>query len=254
VTNNDFQILTEGATSQELLALLAESPTQELANYLLNKAVWEDRLTFSQAVRESALALAKAALEAGASPNFRPEEGGTVLTWASTVAMTQLLLESGARVVDEQDRDTSLHNAAENGDIERIELLLAYDGALVLGRFNEFDQTPLHLAVLRGSLATVRLLLDSGANVNAHNELRIGETPLSDLIWEQGSKVDLELVELLLRRGADPTIPGWMGNTALSRAQERSDADSELVQLLEHYHRTPTPPRARQTPARRWRR
>jgi len=78
-------------------------------------------------------------------------------------------------------------------------------------------------------------LISAGADVNAHDEERIGNTVLH-YAAEDG---DSEAVELLLRAGADPEIPGWMGITAIGKAEQRDDEKGRhiLALLKEASHR-----------------
>jgi ankyrin repeat protein len=62
---------------------------------------------------------------------------------------------------------------------------------------NENGQTPLHLAVLKGNIQVVRLVLEHSADVNARNKL--GETP-SQLTRQQ------EILELLSKYGAKSRV------------------------------------------------
>jgi ankyrin repeat protein len=68
--------------------------------------------------------------------------------------------------------------------------------------------------------------------VNSHDEEHIGETPLC-----YAAQSDYpELVELLLRKGADPDITGWMAITARIRAARRNDDEGKKISaLIEHY-------------------
>jgi len=105
-----------------------------------------------------------------------------------------------------------LHEAAADGDLEAVDDLLRRK--YPLNRFDDLSYTPLHHAVIGGHLHIVDRLLEVGADVNAHEELRIGDTPLKYAV-QAGS---VEIVERLVRAGADPTIPGWMGITAMDQA------------------------------------
>jgi len=74
------------------------------------------------------------------------------------------------------------------------------------------------------------MLLDSGANVNAHDERVIGNTPLGEV----AGNCSLSVAKLLIGSGANPTIPGWMQLTALHKAQERKRPEGlRVAQLLE---------------------
>lgn len=70
-------------------------------------------------------------------------------------------------------------------------------------------RTPLHLAVLRGHVPLVRLLLQRGAAVGAAD--RAGRTPLHEAAWHGHSRV----AELLLRRGAPAAARSGAGLTPL---------------------------------------
>ncbi|XP_023555137.1 ankyrin repeat domain-containing protein 65 [Octodon degus] len=119
----------------------------------------------------------------------------------------EVLLDHGA---DPDARDphgrSALHRAATGGHLPAVHLLVAC-GAAVDAR-DSLDFTPLHRAA-RGGLAEVAgHLLDSGAQVNAAGWLH--KTPLH-LAAERNHRVT---VELLLSRGASPTLRTQWGETA----------------------------------------
>lgn len=119
-----------------------------------------------------------------------------------------------------------LHSAAAAGDLARVNELLRR--GYPVNRFDDLESTPLHYAVERGHIAVVERLIAAGANVNAHDERVIGNTPLSDNIEE----CSYEMVQRLVDAGADPTIPGWMQLTALDRARKRTDGDAPRIRQL----------------------
>ncbi len=122
-----------------------------------------------------------------------------------------------------------LHDAAQDGDLARVEQLLRRK--YPVNRFDDIGKTPLHYAVQGGHLDVVDRLLRAGANVNANDERLIGNTPLADNVDE----CSYEMAERLIAAGADPTIKGWMQLTALDLAAKRTDADARKVQrLLQH--------------------
>jgi ankyrin repeat protein len=108
-----------------------------------------------------------------------------------------------------------LHHAARSGDLEEIKMLLAE--GLPINAFDHMSRTPLHCAAIGGHIPAVRYLIDVGADVNAHGEERIGETPLGQV----AANCTFEMAEILVKAGADPTILGWMTLTALDRSAER---------------------------------
>ena len=86
------------------------------------------------------------------------------------------------------------------------------------------ENTPLHLAAVRGYANLVSLLLTNGANANpANND---GSTPLHLAVMQgQGG-----VVQMLLQAGADPNVEDQRGRTPLSYAAERGSA--EIVRSL----------------------
>lgn len=95
----------------------------------------------------------------------------------------------------------SLHQAAVNGRTDEVARLVeagedvaAADKALL---------TPLHMACQQGHLEVAKLLLGSGAPVDARDAY--GNTPLWKAVFAfQGG--DPELIRLLLDAGADPDL------------------------------------------------
>ena len=97
-----------------------------------------------------------------------------------------------------------LHRAAQDGDLALVNDLI--ERKYPLNRFDELGKTPLHYAVQDNRLEVVKRLIEAGANVNAHDERVIGNTPLSDY----ARKCTYEMAKVLIDAGADPTIRGWM--------------------------------------------
>jgi ankyrin repeat protein len=132
-----------------------------------------------------------------------------------------------------------------------VEPLVARDPEIVKSR-DQAGSTPLHHAAGFGSLDTMSLLLDAGADPNAKN--RRGSTPLhwavhneakTRLLLSRGATVNARQVEgrtplflaaslgnanavlrLLLQRGADTTLATANGQTALMAAAVRGDVEA----------------------------
>ncbi len=192
-----------------------------------------------EAVAEKDAALVREALAQGADPN-RPDEsvgslaGSTALYWAvfgGDLEIVRALLNAGARVAAEADaEDSSLHVAVEDINLPMVHLLLGYDGAVALDWFDYVSRTPLMIAVEAESVPIARCLIEAGADVNAHDEPRIGNTALH-LAAANGT---LEMAELLVWAGANPTIGGWMWITPLDTARDRKRGDGpQIYELLE---------------------
>ena len=122
---------------------------------------------------------------------------------------------------DEQEQAQTLHDAARNGDIDQVQLLLS-QGANVNEK-NRMGWTPLHTAVQNRRLALIEPLIAKGADINATNNR--GQTPLMAAVYI-GQK---DAVELLIAKGADINIIGG-GDNALSLAKKRRN--TEIADLL----------------------
>lgn len=156
------------------------------------------------------LARVRSALSQGADPHRNPG-GGSALwraAFSGRVELVEVLVMAGARVERDEafDGRTSVHDAAESGDVGVLRLLLDAGGRSVLGRFDYLQRTPLTCAVDAKHLEAATLLIRAGSDVNAHDEPRIGETALH----HAARNGDVKMARLLLDAGADPTIPGWM--------------------------------------------
>ena len=123
------------------------------------------------------------------------------------------LLVAGA--CDEHHPDSPLIQAARTGSIDRIKVLLdsGADVNLPGPTGDGWDATPLQHAILARQSGAVRLLLDRGADPN-----RVaGPNSPAPMLLAAGD-TDPTFVNLLLAHGADPTIEGESGVTPLSRA------------------------------------
>jgi ankyrin repeat protein len=125
---------------------------------------------------------------------------------------------------------TPLHQAIneleDGGTIEALVLLLRY-GADVDGWDAHHDATPLLMALFRGQIEVVRLLLAAGADPNVVGSE--GDTPLRWCV-ELG---DYETATMLMCCGATKTIDyagGASGSTALGIAAKRLDL--KMIELL----------------------
>ena len=128
--------------------------------------------------------------------------------------------------IEDWYQKAQLHFAAQEGDLRRVTQLL--DDGSDLRAFDEIGKTPLHYAAKEEHFAVVELLLKRGADVNAHHEPSISNTPLADI----AESCSLQMAELLISAGADPTIPGWMQLNAIHRAERRKDEEGRRVHDL----------------------
>ena len=136
------------------------------------------------------------------------------------------LLSIDNRLTRATSRDgwTPLHLAAHFGHALVVETLIANNADVHARSQNGMRNQPLHAAAAGRQLATCRLLLDAGADVNATQAG--GFTPLHSAA-QNGQR---DLVALLLDRGADVSARGDDGRSALALAEAAGQA--EVASLL----------------------
>ena len=158
--------------------------------------------------------------------------------------IVQVLIAAGADVNTRDSYGYSAlmevaRGAAGEGAAGRIMQALLDAGADVNARENQFGNSALILAALRGDAEIVQALLDAGANVNAANNN--GETPLFAAVshvYREPGCVDV-VRELLKRPELDkdkaPTGGLYAGKTPLQIAKETPinvSGAAEIIELL----------------------
>jgi ankyrin repeat protein len=220
------------------------------------------------AAEDGSDAVGRLLLDAGANPNAALPSGETPLMTAARSGSAQLvrrLIARGADVnVKERNRgQTALMWAVAQQHAPVVEVLLAH-GADVGARSNEWTErvkttlepfnpdyiidvreggyTPLLFAARVGDLASARLLVAAGADVN---ETAPSGTSATVVAAHSGHG---ELAAFLLEKGADPNA-GGAGYTALHAAILHKDP--ALVRALLAHGADPNAPVLRSTPTRR---
>lgn len=220
-------------SSQQFLRAVLEDQLEEVAKMIVH----DDRLVKSRdASGASALLLAVYhGMDEMAGLISRAE---VPLDFAEAVAVAdlprvrQLLAEDPARLAEPTpDGFTGLVLASWLGHREVAAELLERGADPNQPARNATGMTPLHAAAScrrsGASLEIVRLLLGRGATLEA---IQAGGFSPLHLAAAQGKK---ELVELLLERGADPMATSDTDATALELAAERGFND--IVRLLERH-------------------
>jgi ankyrin repeat protein len=186
-------------------------------------------------------------LERGADVNQTGAHGELALHWAVAKGhfeVAKVLLCAGSQVDTETekqrvDMDTMMREDADvvKQQLRLLELHEKQRRAMLAGRGLQIavpsrlafaaGDTPLHSSVQRRRREIVKLLLDSGAEVNAVN--RWGQTPLHyACVCRQK-----EIVEVLLDSGADVNIRDKNGHTAVALASSpKGTANKDIVELL----------------------
>jgi ankyrin repeat protein/serine/threonine protein kinase len=198
-------------------------------DWVLKKAGNWDNLLLEGA-KDGDLIEVQTALEKGAYPNAKNDDGSTPLHIAAQegyAEIVKILLERGADPnTENKDGWTPLHIAAKEGHVDVVRVLLergAYPNAK-----NNYGGTPLHIAEQEGHVEIVKLLLEHGANPNA--KTNGGWTPL----YDAAQKGHVEIVKLLLEHGANPNAKAtgfyFHDQTPLHIAAQKGHV--EIVKLL----------------------
>ena len=118
---------------------------------------------------------------------------------------------------------TGLHIAWSRGDLEAAEIFL--EAGAEIEKTDKLGRTALHFAASIGTnLELIELLVKSGANVNAQSSG--GETPLMKAI----SFDNADAAKTLLEKNADPLIKNTMNRNSESFA--RASKNSEILAAL----------------------
>ncbi|KAK2764529.1 Transient receptor putative cation channel sub A member 1 [Arachnomyces sp. PD_36] len=142
---------------------------------------------------------------------------------SKSIDSMKVLLDAGAKTwVRSAWNETPLHIACSSSySIDTVKPLLEA-GAGVSDR-NSRKETPLHIAVSRGNAKLVKLLINSGADIEAQGDN--WNTPIHN-VRRRGSDV----LKILLEAGANVHAQTSEGRTAMMTAEELGD--KEMIQLL----------------------
>jgi len=140
-------------------------------------------------------------------------------------SLKQYLHDASAVNSHSKDGFTALHFACFFGQPEAARLLIESGAAVDAVAANPTRVMPLHSAASARNLEAARWLLEHGAPVNARQQM--GWVP----IQAAAQNGDRPMVELLLKHHADPTLANEAGKTSAMIAREMGQG--EIAALLE---------------------
>lgn len=195
-----------------------------------NNIAWEDKSAFATAIKDNEVSrlLTK-------EPSLLEEKVAILINLLSNRTtnydIVEILLKAGASPNVGNSFNTPLTLAIEKGDVKLVQLLLSHKADTNLK--DNFNRIPLLNAVKQAidkkstvTLEIVEALLKAGANPNIGDNF---DTPLALAI----EKEDVKLVQLLLTYKADPNLKGRFQETAFLAALK--NGNKELVDLcLKH--------------------
>ena len=153
------------------------------------------------------------------------EQVGIIKAWIDQGAVWPDQSSGEASDAPPDPKAAPMLDALRNGDRESFQRLLKADPQAA-NRKGLNGSTPLMYAALYSDAATVRLLLESGANPNIRNDVSA-----TDLMWATD---DAEKMRLLLENGADANARSDDGRTPLMIAADQFGASPVVKLLLDH--------------------
>jgi ankyrin repeat protein len=196
---------------------------------LVNNLDADGRTALHVAVESNNLQAVRELFEKGAVANAQDLSGNTPLHVAKGTAMVKVLLERGKANpnIPNIDGICALHNSVERLDVGSVRLLLN-NSAKVDVADNTHWFTPLHLALLtsekidlvdaetiqRSRAMIVDLLCGDRFEFDMNYQDSEGNTPLHYAVQLQTPEA-AEVVNTILEKGADPTIPNGRNQQAL---------------------------------------
>ena len=125
------------------------------------------------------------------------------------------------------EENEKLHFSVIENSIAEVKALV--ESGFSMENFDLSDKTPLHYAVEAENFQITRYLLEHGADVNAQEVEKCGNTPLGSV----GATCSLKMAKLLVEFGANPATPGWMQISAVDRAKDRKKPEG--IQVYEFF-------------------
>ncbi|MDO5470227.1 MAG: ribosomal protein L7/L12 [Akkermansia sp.] len=230
IQGSHFGIVLKSATKQSIyggLAILKQNGLQACATAPLSVGL-------RAAIAQDNIPLVQDLLKQGADLNAAylcDDSIETPLTHAllrHNAKLVKLLLEAGADIEQRPTNDSipPLHYVVSLNDDQELVRLLIKSGANI-NACDDGGDTPLHVATDCAADINMRLLLQAGANIEAQNAQ--GQTPLHFATEQE----DETVISLLINHGANVNAQTNDGRTPLHWAA-RNDAAKVLPILLNH--------------------
>lgn len=131
---------------------------------------------------ENHLDAVRALVEFGADVNTLNDFGATPLSDAGSLGHSEIvkyLLSVGAKLAVEGQDEPTIVRAASSGSLETVQLLL--DAGAEVDATNDLDETALHIAASKDDVELIGLLVGAGADLNARTDF--DKTPLMAAQW-----------------------------------------------------------------------
>ena len=150
--------------------------------------------------------------------------------------LISLLLQVSCTSSDSGSRDYDIHpftpavdefsRAIMDGDVETVKRFI--EEGRDVNALAWDDSFPIQIAAFSHQFEVVKLLLENGADPNAHTNKCF--TPL---IYAAQWEVDIEIVKILLEYGADPTVKDEYGKGKTPLDIAKQNDNKEAIKLLE---------------------
>lgn len=171
--------------------------------------------------------------EAGVDINFRTRTGGTCLhAAAGSPVLLRLLLEAGADVnAVNQYGQTPLHAMSNhrNSSIDSMALLIE-EGHADINAVRTDGATPLHSLLSLYNKDIVKKFLEYEPNCNIAD--KEGNTPLH--VFMQHYMTDMDVLKMLLEKGASPNAKNHKGLTPLLCLHNTNWAFTKVMELFQN--------------------
>ena len=180
------------------------------------------------AAYKNRLDVARMLVSAGARVDGRGDDRLTALMWADTPAMVEFSIRSGAGVNAVNGEGATPLICLLRGAADRTSTKELIDAGADVNACTDDGGTALMLAAERQDISNVSALLAAGANVNLTDSS--GRSALIESAYDGAA--DPDIVQCLIRYGADTALRDGTGKTALDYTRTYSDGINVQVTRL----------------------